>query len=205
MINGLKKFWGCFLLVLAIDSQAQSVDNTTLSQVVRVNILNPGLSYELPVSRMQTLLMAGGLNTSFGVGFSSSLGTSAFISFVPGVNAQYRFYYNARKRHEKGKRTAMNSLNYIAPAYEVLFSAYNVDEDAIDEESHVRPIHTIGAVWGIQRNYKTRFSLDLSLGIGYQIAESTYYDAVDQYYTSIKGTPTAIIKLQLGIWVNKKG
>jgi len=185
-------------------SYGQSIEQAPVSTVFRVNVLNPGLSYELPLGQHQTAIFSGGVNTSFGLGFSSSLGTNAFIYFNPGFGAQYRYYYNSRKRTEKGKRTELNSMNYVAPVYSVIFTDGQISENAFLEEENSRPVHTVGAVWGLQRNYKSRFSLDLNLGLGYVFGKSTFYGINDQVEQRTSGNVTAIIDIELGFWLNKR-
>lgn len=204
MINWSGNFRLLLLLFLATNSFGQSIEQAPVSTVFRVNMLNPGLSYELPLGHHQTAVLYGGVNTSFGLGFSSSLGTNAFIYFDPGFGAQYRYYYNSSKRTEKGRRTEMNSRNYVAPVYSVIFTDGQISENAYLEEENSRPVHTVGAVWGIQRNYKSRFSLDLNLGLGYVFGKSAFYGSNDQVEHRTTGNATAIIHLELGFWLNKR-
>ena len=94
---------------------------------------------------------------------SRRLGSSFSFSHAsvgPAAHLQYRYYYNYAKRTAKKLRTELNSLNYIAPSFSV---------------SNLRPVKggnrnwitQTGVLWGIQRNYASRFSLDLSLGLAY--------------------------------------
>lgn len=204
MFNWSGNFRVIFLLFFATNCYSQSIEQVPVSTVFRVNVLNPGLSYELPVGLHQAAILYGGVNTSFGLGFSSSLGTNAFINFDPGFGAQYRYYYNGRKRTEKGKRTELNSMNYLAPVYSVIFTDGRISENALQEEENSRPVHTVGAVWGLQRNYKSRFSLDLNLGLGYVFGKSTFYGINDQVEQRTSGNATAIIDIELGFWLNKR-
>lgn len=204
MYNWSGNFRVIILLFFATNCYSQSIEQAPVSTVFRANMLNPGLSYELPVGLHQTAVLFGGVNTSFGLGFSSSLGTNAFIYFDPGFGAQYRYYYNSRKRTEKGKRTALNSMNYVAPVYSVIFTDGQITENALLEEENNRPVQTVGAVWGLQRNYKNRFSLDLNLGLGYVFGKSTFYSNNNQVEQRNSGNATVIIDLELGFWLNKK-
>lgn len=98
----------------------------------------------------------------------------------------------------------MNSVNYVAPVYSVLFNDGQISENAYPEEENNRPVHTVGAVWGIQWNYKSRFSLDLNLGLGYGFGKSTFYGNNNQLEQRTSCNATAIIHLQLGFWLNKR-
>src|ERR1700754_636872 len=101
---------------------SQNSDAIDVTNVSKVTIINPGLSYEHRIGKLQTLHVQAYMSPSFGIGFSDAIGTTSFFYIDPAVNLQYRYYYNARARQEKGKRTAMNSLNYIGPVYDALFS-----------------------------------------------------------------------------------
>ena len=192
------------LFFIAGKCHAQSGENENVTTVFRANVLNPGLSYEIPTAPKQTILMHGGLHTSFGFGYSSSLGTTTSFGLDPIIGAEYRFYYNGRKRMDKGKRTALNSMNYLAPVYHVLFSDYQIDEEASVEESNIRPVHTIGAVWGFQRNYKSRISLDINLGGAYVFATSTFYESDGKVETRTTGKFTTTGQIQIGFWLDKR-
>jgi hypothetical protein len=56
----------------------------------------------------------------------------------------------------------------------------------------------------MQRNYKSRFSLDLMIGPGYLFGKTTYYDGVGGSYTENDGRFVLNTRLLLGIWLNKK-
>ncbi|MCW3118162.1 MAG: hypothetical protein JWM28_2244 [Chitinophagaceae bacterium] len=116
---------------------------------------------------------------------------------------QYRYYYNAARREKKGKRIAMNSLNYLSPFFETVFfkkSTYTWE----DVETYRRTINTIGLVWGMQRNYNSRFSLDFESGIGYRFGKITSQSSSGQISTRTGGAMTLIININLGIWLNKR-
>ncbi len=112
------------------------------------------------------------MNTSFGLGYSSSLGNTSFIYFDPALTIQYRYYYNYIKREAKGKRTEMNSLNYVCSILQTVFSKENISSSYYPETNQ-RAINTFGLAWGFQRNFQNRFSLDLNLG-GLSLYKSDY-------------------------------
>ena len=83
----------------------------------------------------------------------------------------------------------MNSLNYIAPVYTASYV------NSPPNSKKMKLIQQFGAVWGIQRNYPRRFSLDLNVGLGYLYNAASY-----QNNNSI----WPIAQFTLGIWLNKK-
>jgi hypothetical protein len=161
-----------FLAVLFSSSfaLAQSNADVDVTTVVRASLLTPGVSVEARTGNLQTLYLKGFAKPSVileiisGPGEGTQVNSDFYID--PALALQYRFYYNARKRTEKGKPTAFNSMNFIAPMTQVWYSKYPISFFALDEEKR-RGIYELGVVWGMQRNSSDkRFSLDLSLGPG---------------------------------------
>src|SRR5689334_15473284 len=111
----------CFLsaLLCALKSFSQEPEVT---DVARITILSPGFSYEMKAGKFQTLFFQVFMNTSAYAEYSSYFGYESRFYFDPAVTAQYRYYYNAGKRTDKGKRTEMNSMNYLALIDELFFS-----------------------------------------------------------------------------------
>lgn len=152
-----------FTLITATSSFAQETPDVTTVSVF--TILNPGFSHERKIGKDQSLYGQIFTNTSVFLGYSSSsLGNMSSISFDPAISAQYRYYYNAERRLAKGKRTALNSMNYLSLVYEATFTDDRISVSDYEEEN-VRAIHQFGICWGIQRNYASRFSLNLHLGV----------------------------------------
>ena len=168
--------------------------------MTKLNFFDPGFSYEKRIGKLQSLTAQAFLSTSIYLGFSSSLGNTSSIDVYPALSLQYRYYYNAAKRNAKGKRTEMNSLNYISAITEVDF--YN--EEIPNDEREPRALKIIGLAWGFQRNYQKRFSLDLSLGLGYAFYKQTVINYTGEYITENKGSFTNIGQIGLGFWLNKR-
>ena len=141
------------------------------------------------------------LSTSFYIGYSSSLGNTSSIDFYPALGLQYRFYYNAAKRQAQGKRTEMNSLNYLSAIAETSFYKVTVSSDG---EEDLRSSNAFGIAWGISRNYLKRFSLDLNIGLGYVFTKRTTADDLGQYISYNEGAITNVGQIGLGFWLNKR-
>lgn len=101
------------------------------------------------------------------------------------------------------KRTEMNSMNYIAFISEVIFSKMGLSDDYFDEENR-RPITRLGVGWGLQRNYRQRFSLDLNLGLGYMFGKGTTYDYYNQAKEKTVSMPTMMGQINIGFWLNRR-
>jgi hypothetical protein len=144
------------------------------------------------------------MNTSAYFSYSSTFGTQGGIYFDPAAKAQYRYYYNAEKRTAKGKRTEMNSLNYVGGLVQTIFTDAAYIDDHVNEDKR-RPVNTIGIIWGFQRNGSKHFSLDLNLGVGYLFGKGTKLDEVNWTpYSSPVSEVTGIVSLNLGFWLNSK-
>jgi len=191
-----------FLLCLVLTGLSQE-SGTEVTNVKKVTILNPGVSYEAKIARFQTIYVQGFISTSGYFSYSDALGTESAFYFDPAADLQYRFYYNGMKRFEMEKRTEMNSMNYVAIMSEVIFSKMRLSDTYIDESSR-RAISKFGVGWGFQRNYAQRFSLDLNLGFGYLISKGTVVTLQQRKYSKNISLPTFMSQLNIGFWLNKK-
>jgi len=177
-------------------------DVTNITKVT----LDPGFSYEQKIGRHQTLYGQVYPAISFSFAFSDGLGgdnTTTDFYIDPAVNIQYRFYYNARTRQVKGKRTEMNSMNYIGIADRTVFSKHPLS-DSYDMEKHYRPINTLGAVWGLQRNFRSRFSIDLNVGPAITFAKTTSTDLSGRSETYVLNEFALLTQVDFGFWLNKR-
>ena len=197
----LTKLYFIPLLIITVSSFAQEQDEVDVTDVFKVTVINPGVSYEKRVGKYQTLYGQLFVNTSVSAGWSSSFGNSFELYVDPAFTAQYRYYYNAKKRERKGKRTDLNSMNYLTGIFETLLSKRTVSASSFNEPNR-RSINTLGVAWGFQRNYNSRFSLDLNLGLGYLVTKVSYpniYQASD-----VVGEFTTMGQINIGFWLNRR-
>ena len=194
-----------FLLLIFISTNcfSQGKGEPDITNVTKVTFFNPGVSYEKRIGKFQSLYVQAFMSTSFAVGFSDALGSTSSIHFDPGFTLQYRYYYNSVQREAKGKRTEMNSLNYVSAVLQTVFSNVNISSSYLPEAKD-RAVNILGLAWGFQRNYKKRFSLDLNLGIGYLFTTATTTNDAGQHHTRNVGQPTTTSQLNLGFWLNKR-
>lgn len=188
------------LLLAATNCFSQTDPKTDIRDVTKLNFFDPGISYEKRIGKMQSLTAQAFLSTSIYLGYSDALGNTSSIDVYPALSLQYRYYYNAAKRDAKGKRTEMNSLNYVSAIGEVDF--YN--EYISPTEKDLRTLNVFGIAWGFQRNYPKRFSLDLSFGLGYVFTKQTTINYAGEYITENTGNFTNIGQIGLGFWLNKR-
>lgn len=151
----MKKIFSLLALVFTLNffSQTQST-NSQFS----LNLLAPSAEYELSISDHSTIDM--NLGVGFAYQYSSTLGEA--YGFYPGLDAQYRYYYNLAKRIDKGKKTSENSGNYIAGV-----ASITGGKPIIGDLEYTNDYGAfIGPAWGLQRVYDSGFKLNLNLGLG---------------------------------------
>lgn len=181
----------------------QEKQDRGVTDVFKLTILGPGISYEKSIGHMQTLYLRGFVSIGFAYSYSSSFGSEASVGFYPATTLQYRYYYNSLKRKSKGKRTEMNSMNYLAGIDELLFTKVHLYYQDKTED-HWEAVNRIGIAWGIQRNYAKRFSIDANVGLGYLFTKHTYWDETGSPYTENQENLTLLGSVSIGFWLNKK-
>jgi len=195
------KIFLLLVILISANCYSQKDINTDIRNVTKITFLNPGVSYEKKIGKLQSLYAQAFLSTSIYLGYSSSLGSTSGINIYPALALQYRYYYNAARRKAKGKRTEMNSLNYVSALVETDFYRENVSSNG---EKQLRASKIFGAVWGFQRNYQKRFSLDLNLGVSYVYSKETTINDAGQYITKNVGEFTNLGQIGLGFWLNRR-
>lgn len=126
---------------------SQNSDKQT-TNVLRINIINPGIEYELAIMNHSAIIA----NAGFGYGGSypnlSSYANGFVYSIVPFLDLQYRNYYNFEKRLSKGKNIESNSGNFwglrMLSRGEALASNFTRTSDYD---------FAFSPVWGLQRKY----------------------------------------------------
>ena len=189
----------CLLLLLSIFSVGQKTESVDVTDVLKVNFFDPGISLEKRIGQSQTLYGQAFLSTAIFIGYSSSLGNISSVDIYPALTLQYRYYYNGNKRTSKGKRIEMNSMNYVTLVTDASFykdNRYDLNKSRI--------MKTLGAAWGFQRNYPKRFSLDINVGIGYAFGKETILNYPGEYSDISYSEFTTIGQISLGFWLNRK-
>ena len=97
----------------------------------------------------------------------------------------------------------MNSLNYLSPTFETIFSK-NAIFTSHYGEYYRRPINTVGLVWGMQRNCKSRFRVDYNVGLGYLFTTAILPNNNGQTVRENIGKFSSLGQLSLGFWLNKR-
>ena len=199
MITVLRRmiFW-CWIIMPAV-SFSQESNELDVRDIAKANFFDPGFSFEKRIGNSQTLYMQAFMSTSIAIGYSSALGNTSSINSYPALTFQYRYYYNGKKRESKGKRTEMNSMNYVSVMTQ---ASYYKDKSWGQNESRILKI--FGGAWGFQRNYANRFSIDFNFGLCYAFGNKTVMNLPDEYSSTPYGEVTNCGQISLGFWLNKK-
>lgn len=178
-------------------------DVTDISKVT----LHPGFSYEKRIGRHQTLYGQVFPTINFSFDFEDGIGgsNSEYSFYIdPAIFLQYRFYYNAGRRQRKGKRTELNSMNYIGVVDRTVFSKHPINSN-YDMEKHYRTMNMLGAVWGLQRNFdRSRISVDLNVGPAIAFAKTTSTNLSGHTETYIHNEFSLFTQFDVGFWLNKR-
>ena len=190
----MKKYFSLSLILFATlisnNIFAQEKGKVGVSNVFKANFFLPGISYEQKIVNFTTVNFIAYMNilTAITSSQSSYYGTVSKYYFCPAFNIEIRNYYNYKRRERKGARTEMNSLNYFGPLFNGNYLKATSNSDG-------NLVSVIGAIWGMQRNYPKRFSLDFNLGLGYLFNAPVFKNNNSLY---------PIAQVTLGFWLNKK-
>ena len=148
------------LLLLPIILNAQDRIPVQLNNIqLNLNLLTSGISLEKSIS--------GNTSATFGGGLSPLYSSDNEVSINPFVRTSFRNYYPRKKVK---KELNPNSGNYIGLVGGYYFgSVANSSESAQFNQSDS---YYLGAMWGIQRNYKSGIHLGFSLGGGFGEGEN---------------------------------
>lgn len=195
------KAFGLFLLLLPfLKNFAQSDDVTSL---VKLTLVNPGVSFERRVGRMQTIYVQPFLKTSlYLTGRSFALipyDVTTHYYFDPAVSVQFRQYYLTRRQKRKERNHELNSMNYIGLYEEVFFSK----KPFYQQVGSRRGYNRLALVWGWQQTVTKRFSFDLDLGYGYFFPLKPFYYSTGEKMEELL-QPRVMAQLNIGFLLNHK-
>ncbi len=176
----------------------------TVIDVAKATFFLPGFSYEKSIGKFQTL-HAYALYNLYSYTKSSNFGVSETrFYFDPTLMLGYRYYCNYDRRQRLGRFTERNSMNYVSATAQVFFSKIPIGKNGYENNTR-RPAYVFGVLYGLQRNYKSRFSLDINFGVGVITGKSVYYDS----YTGLtkEGNQSQVTipgQITLGFWLGKR-
>jgi len=172
-------------LLISINAFGQKKENT-LEKVFRVNVINPGVEFELPISKKSTLAVNPGIGfhgSNLYLGYTGN-GLTYYIS--PFLDFSFKKIYNQENRASKEKNINYNSRNYWG--LRLLTNFKEFESKNIDRKDDIS--FEFGPTWGIQRAYGKMHLL---------------FDVSSVYYFDSKGNNGFFpIMLQLNIGFNLK-
>jgi hypothetical protein len=203
MNNLFNKIYLSIVILMPTNCFCQGIGNSDITDITKVTFFNPGISYEKKIANFQSLYAQLFMNTSFSIGYSDAFGFTSSLHFDPAATLQYRYYYNANRRGERRKNTKMNNLNYVSFITEIVSITEWLPFSDHFEKKH-RALNNFGLIWGLQRNYHNRFSLDLNVGPGYFFMKETKQNGMNDFSTENKSDFTILGQINLGFWLNKR-
>lgn len=109
------------------------------------------------------------------------------VGIFPKVEGQLKYYYNLKRRFNKGKNISNNSGSFVATAYQ--FQDRNAIFNNIKRSSN---FSYLGGVWGFQKSYNSGLSLLFEVGLGYDFGYVSNNNP--------RGRPFPLLGFELG-WV----
>lgn len=176
-----------WIALIGISVKANAQDEIKTARVennlIKANLLFfPSLVYERAIKGDVVAKAEVGLSLTV---FDNFGDTS--VGIFPKIEGQVKYYYNLKRRVEKGKSIAHNSGSFVAGAYQFQ------DKNAIfNDENRTSNFSHLGGLWGFQKSYDSGLSLLVEVGFGYDFAYVSN--------TSPNGRPFPLIGFELG-WV----
>lgn len=151
------------LLFGSLYVSAQFGKNCELRQF-KLNILNPGVEYEMALGTNTTLDFKAGLQFALDPLISN---VYEEVAFLPAIAGQYRYYYNFEKRQRNRKQIYGNSANYVAPAVAAFFPGTRT----LNNEVVKGIFGYAGIVTGLQRSYNSGINFSADVGAAYYLGQ----------------------------------
>jgi hypothetical protein len=172
-------------LLFCAYSFGQSADG--LQKRLIVNIINPGLDYELPLGNKSLISFGLGIGYSGAYDEITAIENNGFNYVIaPFLDTQYKFLYNRKSREAKGKSIMHNAGNFIS------FRALGRGPSIAENITRTDDLDfAVGPTWGIQRTFnKVRLLVDIG----------------PQFYFDTKGNAGVfpiMIQVNLGFILNR--
>ncbi len=181
------------ILLFLILFQAKAQEKKYTQNLLTATILSPGISYEIAAGKKITAKLNAFVFPGFSYSQNILLNGRSNFSFEPTplLVGEGRYYYNFQQRLKKEKNISRNSANYLGVSGKYGVSIKTFYPDNGNAVRTARQIYDAGIVWGLQRNYNNRFSLDLNIG------PSILQPLIDKEFGLISN-------LSLGIWLGKR-
>lgn len=181
------------VLVFLMLAQTKAQEKKFAENLLTATILSPGISYEMATGNKFTIKLKATVFPAFSYSSGVLLNGRSHFSFTPTplLSAEGRYYYNFKHRAEAGKNIKRNSANYFAVSGKYGYSIETYYPENGSTIKTTTAVYDAGIVWGLQRNYKNRFSIDFNIG------PSILNPLINQEFVLLSN-------LSLGIWLGKR-
>lgn len=147
------------LLAQQISEKGSGLVNLEQHQVT-LNLVNPGISYEIGLFR--------NVSASASTGFGLASYEEGY-AFGYALHNRVRYYHNLSRRVDMGKNVSGNSGNYVALSNTIFFSQLRVATNIEGPKDF--NIGFYGMLYGVQRTYEKGFNFNAELGAGYYLGD----------------------------------
>ncbi|WP_299777646.1 hypothetical protein [uncultured Formosa sp.] len=186
MKNHLASFAFFIISITAGYAQTTSVEESIFS--AQTGFLGMYFNHELRLTNKIALRSEVGLDAGF---WGSDVNDINGYLLAPVFTLEPRWYYNLKKRTNKGKRIANNTGNFVS-----IKTSYHPDWFTITNADHLNFIgdFTIIPTWGIRRHIGNHFNYETGIGLGY----GRYITTKEDYYYGDKNVLAANLHLRIG-------
>ena len=165
-----KLFLTAIIMVMSVFGYSQSTQNH--HKVYIPFWIGAGYGYEWSVADEVTINSQIDMRAYIG---DDDFAIDNFV-FSPRITIEPRYYYNLKKRAEKGKNINSNSANYVSfdLSYELPLGLSGIRDV---------PQHTFRLLpsWGMRRELSEHFTMDFSVYAGYKLIGTQYYNDSNCY------------------------
>ena len=160
----MKNFKMSLFIVAILLGSINSYSQTAKSQhKVYIPLwIGAGYGYELKVADQFTISAQADYRAYIG---DDNFAVDNFV-FSPRVTIEPRYYYNLKKRAEKGKNINSNSANYFS-----LDMSYELPVGLSGMRDFPQQTFRILPTWGIRRELSEHFTMDFGIYVGFKAKE----------------------------------
>lgn len=153
---------GAFSLLTFL-GKAQSTNVEKNISGVQIGLFGLDLYNEIRIAEKTTLRAEASLFPAIWGG--DTYGKTGFALY-PALTLQPKYYYNIKKRSEKGKNIKNNSANYFGLQVRYVPNWFIISETEDENFSNQNQINII-PTYGFRRNFAEKFNYEFKAGLGY--------------------------------------
>ncbi len=158
----IKHFITLLLLTTALlSAQEETKPIKVTENLLKVNILYPGIAYEHALGKKTTLYSS----LNFIPAYPIENKQLKYWTVAPNIQEEFRYYYNLEKRAKKDKNTIKNTGFYFS-----LIAKYGLPPlGRYNSYTKIDGL-TVAPTCGMQYTHKSGFNMGIGLGFGYNFS-----------------------------------